>query len=317
MARKNAAAARAGAAVDGHTENTADVEAIDRKDTGTNAPAQQPAKTRSQRLDVLSVVLYARLSKTVKFLDSVRGTDKILMFIQYFSKILIWKLQRHNQKSSLAASLANFAGPVSDFRILLRYYGLLPLLQWTIASEKAPSNSLKIQTLIRLQNLVNFIYYPLEHIYWLGAHKVIALSDEKINKIGIWSCRFWAAYVVLYFGQLYEEYKALRNREHALRLTAPRRSEKQSGSSAALSEKEKAAQSLDDFSDNASDMLNQEIQILQRAKWNLFLNGVVNTAYFPLTIHWSLERSSFPDIGVGICGTVAAVAQIYLAWKST
>jgi hypothetical protein len=49
---------------------------------------------------------------------------------------------------------------------------------------------------------------------------------------------------------------------------------------------------------------------------SLALNTIINLAYFPLTIHWSFEKSSFPDIGVGICGTVAAVAQFYAAWKN-
>ena len=56
--------------------------------------------------------------------------------------------------------------------------------------------------------------------------------------------------------------------------------------------------------------LNSEMNILT-------MNAIVNAAYFPLTIHWSLEKSSFPDLGVGICGTIAALTQFYMAWKDT
>lgn len=245
----------------------------------------------------LPVILYARLAKTVKFLDSVRGTDKVLMFIQYFSKILIWKLTHKGDKSGLAVSLANLAAPVSDFRILLRYYGLLPLIQWAVLSEQSPSPSPKIQLLVRLQNVMNFLYYPLEHIYWLGAHKIVSLSEEKINRIGIWSCRFWAAYVVLYFAQLWEEYKILKLKEKSLRLAV------------------KTASSNTD--EKLVDIQKKEIKDIKTAKCNLLVNTIINTAYFPLTIHWSLENSSFPDVGVGICGTIASIAQLYTAWKST
>ena len=42
-----------------------------------------------------------------------------------------------------------------------------------------------------------------------------------------------------------------------------------------------------------------------------------NACYFPLTVHWSLENSSFPDVGVGLCGTAAALSQLYAAYRST
>lgn len=63
------------------------------------------------------------LARVSRFLDSVRGTDKVLMFIQYASKLAIFQLVALNPASTLAPRLANLAEPVSDFRILLRYYG--------------------------------------------------------------------------------------------------------------------------------------------------------------------------------------------------
>lgn len=63
------------------------------------------------------------LEKLGKFLDSVRGTDKTLMLAQYSSKLITWYLKRNDPSSALAARIQNLAGPVSDFRILLRYYG--------------------------------------------------------------------------------------------------------------------------------------------------------------------------------------------------
>lgn len=59
----------------------------------------------------------------------------------------------------------------------------------------------------------------------------------------------------------------------------------------------------------ALNKLNQEKRAWQMAT-------IINASYFPLTVHWSLEKSSFPDVGVGIFGTIAALAQINLAWKA-
>jgi hypothetical protein len=53
------------------------------------------------------------LDKTCRFLNSVRGTDKVFMLIQYASKIINWHLRSLNPSSPLAARIANLAGPVS------------------------------------------------------------------------------------------------------------------------------------------------------------------------------------------------------------
>lgn len=60
-----------------------------------------------------------------------------------------------------------------------------------------------------------------------------------------------------------------------------------------------------------------EMTSLKAEKKGLIINTIINTGYLPLTVHWSLEKSSFPDVGVGMFGGIAAVAQFYVAWKST
>ncbi|KAJ3325024.1 hypothetical protein HDV06_005613 [Boothiomyces sp. JEL0866] len=228
------------------------------------------------------------LDKLCRFLDSVRGTDKTLMFVQYFSKLIIWHLKRKDASSPLAVRVANFSGPVSDFRLLLRYYGLLPLIQWIKYSEKNPNPNPRLQLLGRFQNLMNVLYYPLEHAYWLGLHQVIPMSDATRDKIGMWSCRFWAAYVVLYFAQLWEE-RTVRDRK----IKALKSGKKE------------------------EEVVKSELKKLKQEEHDWAISALINTAYFPLTIHWSLEASSFPDVGVGFFGTIAAVLQFYSAWKAT
>jgi hypothetical protein len=39
-------------------------------------------------------------------------------------------------------------------------------------------------------------------------------------------------------------------------------------------------------------------------------------SYLPLTVHWSLEKSSFPDVLVGVFGGFASIFQIYATWQS-
>ncbi|ORX82080.1 hypothetical protein K493DRAFT_326973 [Basidiobolus meristosporus CBS 931.73] len=146
------------------------------------------------------------LDRLVKLFSTFRGNDKVLMLIQYTCKILVAYFN-YRKKPGLATRFANLGGPTADFRILLRYSGLVPMLQAILAVERSPPASRTLLWVERLQNLSMVIYYPLEHIYWLGAHNVIPLSTEKTNKISLWSCRFWAAYVVLQFIHSYEEYR--------------------------------------------------------------------------------------------------------------
>lgn len=118
------------------------------------------------------------------------------MLVQYVSKLVVFGLRTRDPSSTVAIRVLNLSGPVSDFRILLRYYGLLPLAQWIIASEQNPDPNLLLRSLTRLQNLVNVIYYPLEHTYWLALHNVVPISAETRDKIGMWSCRFWSEFVI-------------------------------------------------------------------------------------------------------------------------
>ncbi|KAF9175669.1 hypothetical protein BGX21_010574 [Mortierella sp. AD011] len=240
------------------------------------------------------------LDHTVKFLSQVRGTDKTLMVIQYFSKIFIWYFIKRGREST-AKRISNLSGPISDFRILLRYYGLLPLIQWMQYVDNTPSPSSLLLTIDRLQNICNLIYYPLEHIYWLGAHEVIPISMEKTNSIAIWSCRFWAAYVVLQFVHLAEEYRLYKARLHSTQ--------------AQIKAADKKAKETGEPVDKTE--YKSELAALRAEKKGIFINTLINTGYLPLTVHWSLENSGFPDVGVGIFGGIAAVAQFYVAWKST
>lgn len=114
-------------------------------------------------------------------------------------------------------------------------------------------------------------YYPLEHVYYLCTHGIIPstipspanlFSSQKksieldVNAIAIWSCRFWAAYVLLHFAHLREDWKLLRSRYRTLR--------KSKGTGLTAAEK-------------------QELQQRKDAFWS---EVVINLGYLPLTIHW-------------------------------
>jgi hypothetical protein len=145
--------------------------------------------------------------------------------------------------------------------------------------------------------------------------------------------------VILYFGQLYLEARALAAKTTAFIRTVESLSPPPSSSSSSSSSTASAINTTPsrkpvgkkpgfDDDDEDDDKDNEEDQVALRKELEekkgelvkeaegIVLNTIVNAAYLPLTIHWSVEKSLFPEWGVGVCGTVAAVAQIVAAWKS-
>ncbi|KAJ2714849.1 hypothetical protein H4R19_001517 [Coemansia spiralis] len=256
--------------------------------------ARQPAR----RLLGSSVVLLAirrvlrgpspTLDHIVRFLASGSGHDKFWMVAQYFTKIVVWALARRGGKS-VAERVRVFSSLVSDYRIMIRLPGLLGMAQAIRHSEQCPAPTRALQWLDRAMNLSLVCYYPLEHVYWLGAHRIVPLSDSAIEDAGYWSCRFWAAWVAMQFAHL--------GLEH--RLIAARRKRILTRDSADAATMQKELDAVD------ADSRSWRIQLL------------INACYFPLTLHWSVRGSTFPDAAVGVFGTVAALAQAYNVWQAT
>ena len=115
----------------------------------------------------------------------------------------------------------------------------------------------------RLQNLTMILYYPLEHIWWLAYHKVIDIAESKLNRIGIWSCRFWAAYVVLEFWALLEQWKLLKKRKRSIL-------------------KKVDAQEADILREN---------QAVQKEREQIVRSTLINVGYLPLTVSSVINTS--------------------------
>lgn len=167
-------------------------------------------------------------------------------------------------------SWAKLGGIVSDARVLWRIWGkthpkpfqstyhlhtlpgLLPIFQWMISLEKTSPPTRRLLNIERIQGWSMLAYYPLEHLYYLGSHQIIPISSKKLEKLSLWSCRFWAVYVVLQFFHLSEDQRLLKLRERALRsVDAP-----------------------------------EERKEIKRSKIAIANEFWTNVGYLPLTIHW-------------------------------
>lgn len=129
------------------------------------------------------------------------------------------------------------------------------------------------------QVLVNIGYQYLENGAYLSSKGVLGWSGEKQGQAWVWSSRFWMAHVGLDMVRLYHEWQVRRGKEEG--------------------EKGVKEQSEEEW----------------RRLWRKQL--VVDLAYAPLTVHYSLETGLLSDFLVGLTGSVAGLTGLRYLWKST
>ncbi len=126
-----------------------------------------------------------------------------------------------------------------------------------------PPPTRRLLTIERLQGWSMLAYYPLEHLYYMCSHSILKSLPGQApldpTSLGLWSTRFWAAYVLLQFAHLKEDHKLFKKRQAALSKTI--------GKSKAG---HKTAEQVD----------------LERRRDALLNELVVNLGYLPLTVHW-------------------------------
>ena len=118
-------------------------------------------------------------------------------------------------------------------------------------------------------------YFPLENAAYLALHNILPLSKPLETDLWLWSSRFWASHVALEFVRLY--------RERQIRTKG----------------KGKAREEEDD-------------RAWERTWW---VSLVMNLAYAPQTIHWSLESGLFSVVNVAYLGLISGAAATYLGWQ--
>lgn len=155
--------------------------------------------------------------------------------------------------------------------------GLLPIIQWLISLARTPPPTYALQTIETLQALTMLLYYPLEHLSFLTSKHVLSLSPTRSAKYALWSTRAWAAYVLLQFFHLREDWKLVQMRERALARDAKAAI---TTASTAQSEKQLGA-SMNAYAEEQ----HMRAEILKR-KSAIINELVVNLSYLPLTVHW-------------------------------
>ncbi|GAA5832227.1 hypothetical protein JCM5353_008205 [Sporobolomyces roseus] len=237
---------------------------------------------------------------------STSGQDKIFMVYAYAAHVVAAALRSprlaNKTRIDLAERIEKLRGIISDARVLYRLFGIFPIIQWAQSLNDPATRPKDGQLLMiqRLQTISMLIYYPLEHTYYLAGKGIFKIKPQRIGQMAIWSCRFWAAYVVLQILHIRRSFVLLsREKNTILRSTRQRIASGKHDSETSDNEK-------------------KQLKVLQQRSEDLKNDCWVQAGYLPLTAHWSLPNGLLPDnVWVGVCGTVAAVAGLKGLWKKT
>lgn len=197
-----------------------------------------------------------------------------------------------------AESSKALATILSDYRIFVRLWGLFGIYTWTrstVLSSHPPITSRKDKVLrgvLWSQIVSGWAFQILENGAYLASKGVLTgrgwageEGKRRETRWWVWSSRFWSAHVVL------EGVRLLVLRSHENHVSH--------------AEKEK---------DEEEKLIKERSQREDREWWR---DVVSNVAYFPMTLHWSIEEGLLSDAGVGICGMFAGGALLVDAWKDT
>ncbi|SCV73473.1 BQ2448_7399 [Microbotryum intermedium] len=262
-----------------------------------------------------------------RVIGTTSGQDKVFMLYAYSSHVIMHLLRSKRLATKSRLELANrmdkLRAVISDARTLsvhklgrygepnaeayppirpcrYRLFGLFPIIQWAQALNDPATRPADGQlTLInKLQAWSMLFYYPLEHYYYLAGKGVFDCPPARIGTIAMWSCRFWASYVVLQVLHIRREYQLLNQSRRKL-VNAQRESRIAGGSSEKNTEVD-------------------EIKRIKNKSLALKMDTLVQIGYLPLTAHWSIPGGILPDnLWVGMFGTLAAVTGLKTLWRNT
>ncbi|KAH9815820.1 peroxisomal biogenesis factor 11 [Melampsora americana] len=231
-----------------------------------------------------------KMERMSRLLSTISGTDKCLMLIQY-SALLLSKIDHRTSRLAISSKglpqrFGALSGLISEARTTIRLLDLVGVVQWwRTLKESRGSVISRILDIERLEVLSMLVYYPLEHIYFLTAKHVLPFSARTASKASLYSCRAWATYTFLHLSYLWHCIQQLNQEE-------------------------------DQYLEGDVEKKDRKKFHEQRAA---LMNGVIiNLAYAPLTLHWSLSQGLYRSESItALCGIVAALGQLRAAWKAT
>ncbi|KYM79543.1 Peroxisomal membrane protein 11C [Atta colombica] len=119
------------------------------------------------------------------YLETYSGRDKMLRTLSYAAKLLTVC----TSSKSAEKKLKTFGSQMSECRVMLRLLDDLPSLHYMMTygwGKQEPDRLIRWSQVI--QNVVDVIYSPIEHIAWAGQHNIVSINNDKWDLATTW---FW------------------------------------------------------------------------------------------------------------------------------
>lgn len=119
------------------------------------------------------------------YLETYSGRDKMLRTLSYAAKLLTVC----TSSKSTEKKLKTFGSQMSECRVMLRLLDDLPTLHFVMTygwGKQEPDRLIRWCQVI--QNVVDIVYSPIEHIAWAGQHNIVSINNDKWDLTTTW---FW------------------------------------------------------------------------------------------------------------------------------
>lgn len=234
------------------------------------------------------------MKSLTELVSATNGADKVIRTLLYVLRLLAARHSEYQKRLSLLLPA------LSETRVVLRFFGLLhnhqAFLQLLCSLRKARGLS-EQNAVALLQILAMYAYYPMEHLYWLDAKRVIRLPNGLGPLLSQWSCRAWL------FSLLLDIYiigwEALRKYDKHQKLQSLLK-----GRSVSANDLERIAE--------VNEKRLQEVRELKGDLKRLGVRMIAALGDLPLAWTWSWEDSSLSPFLIGFFGSVSSLAGLYL-----
>jgi hypothetical protein len=236
-----------------------------------------------------------RLDLVTDRLSSVLGYDRALAFVMYGARMVAhFRERNHIGTKDTVEALRKLSGSLAQTRTIFRFRGTFPYISQLLKSGVLTGDTPLLQ---KIQVISMLLYYPLEHIYFLGSMGLLNIKPKNVLEASRWSCTFWFVYTFL---EVFNVFKDFLKFKRNVRLLGPGPVDH----AATLNEKnapvdEKVKHSLENVS-QAQNQLSQEAYLLIKRTVSL-------SCFLPMSLHFSLKKSPFPQLFIDILGFIAAI----------
>lgn len=123
------------------------------------------------------------LTTLSEVLETYEGRDKFLRLLSYMGKLGT----AISTPKDVAIKSQIFSRQISGCRVILRLLDDIPMLNYVISygwGKEEPDVVIRYANL--LQNLVDIIYYPIEHTAWAGQNKLVSVNVAPLDDATTW-----------------------------------------------------------------------------------------------------------------------------------